>query len=211
MTIISLESESFPACNDIIRITRFVLNQFSMCNSIIFILRIVFDVSESVIPLPHQCYALERAMATNEVRYMWGREEMLHNEARELLMEAYAKHPVTKDIAEAFSVSEDIVRRLVRQKAKTGSVALRVNQRGRKKLLSKEDLQNIQALIEAHNDITIEEIREALSLKASYSTVERAVNGLGYTVKKKSLHASERDRARCAGKTYRMERTVKWH
>ena len=31
---------------------------------------IVFDVSESVIPLPHQRYCLERAMATNEVRYM---------------------------------------------------------------------------------------------------------------------------------------------
>ena len=30
----------------------------------------VVDVSESVIPLPHQRYALERAMATNEVRYM---------------------------------------------------------------------------------------------------------------------------------------------
>lgn len=31
---------------------------------------IVFDVSESVLPLPHQRYALERAMATNDVRYM---------------------------------------------------------------------------------------------------------------------------------------------
>lgn len=30
----------------------------------------VLDVSESVIPLPHQKYALERAMTTNEVRYM---------------------------------------------------------------------------------------------------------------------------------------------
>lgn len=30
----------------------------------------VLDVSESVIPLPHQKYALERALATNEVRYM---------------------------------------------------------------------------------------------------------------------------------------------
>lgn len=30
----------------------------------------VFDISESVIPLPHQKYALERAIATNEVRYM---------------------------------------------------------------------------------------------------------------------------------------------
>ena len=31
---------------------------------------IVFDVSESVIPLPHQRYCLERAMSTSEVRYM---------------------------------------------------------------------------------------------------------------------------------------------
>ncbi len=134
---------------------------------------------------------------------------MLHNEARELLVKAYAKHPVAKDIAEAFSISTSEVYRLVRQKARTGSVELRVSQRGRKKLLSEEDIQNIKAQIEAHNDITIEEIREALNLKASYTTVERAVNGLGYTVKKKSLHASERDRARCTGKTYSVERTIK--
>ena len=134
---------------------------------------------------------------------------MLHNEARELLVKAYAKHPVAKDIAEAFSISTSEVYRLVRQKARTGSVELRVSQRGRKKLLSEEDIQNIKAQIEAHNDITIEEIREALNLKANYTTVERAVNGLGYTVKKKSLHASERDRARCTGKTYSVERTIK--
>jgi len=30
----------------------------------------VFDTSESVLPLPHQRYALERAIASNEVRYM---------------------------------------------------------------------------------------------------------------------------------------------
>ena len=75
--------------------------------------------------------------------------------------------------------------------------------------MSEDDVRNIKAQIEEHSDITIEEIREALNLKASYTTVERAVNGLGYTVKKKSLHASERDRSRCAGKTYSMERTIK--
>lgn len=30
----------------------------------------VFDISESVLPLPHQRYVLERAIATNDVRYM---------------------------------------------------------------------------------------------------------------------------------------------
>ena len=133
---------------------------------------------------------------------------MLHNEARELLVKAYAKHPVAKDIAEAFSISVSGVYRLVRQKARTGSVALRVSQRGRKKLLNDDDIRIIKEQIEAHNDITIGEIREALDQKASYTTVERAVNGLGYTIKKKSLHASERDRARCTGKTYSVEGTI---
>ena len=133
---------------------------------------------------------------------------MLHNEARELLVKAYAKHPVAKDIAEAFSISVSGVYRLVRQKARTGSVALRVSQRGRKKLLNDDDIRIIKEQIEAHNDITIGEIREALDQKASYTIVERAVIGLGYTIKKKSLHASERDRARCTGKTYSVERTI---
>ena len=74
---------------------------------------------------------------------------MLHNEARELLVKAYEKHPVAKDIAEAFSISVSGVYRLVRQKARTGSVALRVNQRGRKKLLSEDDIRNIKAQIES--------------------------------------------------------------
>ena len=130
---------------------------------------------------------------------------MLHNEARELLVEAYAKHPVAKDIADVFSISTSSVHRLVRQKAETGSVDLRVSQRGRKKLLKENDLQRIKALIEEHNDITIEEIREKLGLKASYTTVERAVIDLGFTLKKKSLHASERDRARCTGETRIVE------
>ena len=130
---------------------------------------------------------------------------MLHNEARELLVEAYAKHPVAKDIAEVFSVSKRSVYRLVRQKAETGTVALRVSQRGRKKLLKEDDVQCIKALIDEHNDITIEEIRETLGLKASYTTVERAVIGLGYTLKKKSLYASERDRARRTGEARIVE------
>ncbi len=53
-------------------------------------------------------------------------------------------------------------------------------------------------------DVTIEEIREKLNLPASYSIVDRAIAAaMGYTVKKKSLCASER--VRCAGKEQRME------
>lgn len=131
---------------------------------------------------------------------------MLHNEARELLVEGYEKTHDAQAIAQAYSVSKWTVYHLAEQKRATGSVALRTSQRGRRRLLSEEDQANIGRCIDEKPDITIEEIREELKLSASYSTVERAIVEMGYSVKKKSLHASEQERPRCAGKTYAMER-----
>lgn len=131
---------------------------------------------------------------------------MLHNEARELLVEGYEATHDAKGIAKAYSVSKWMVYRLAEQKRKTGSVALRTSQRGRKPVLTTEDKEAIRRCIDEAPDITIEEVREELNLSASYSTVERAIRAMGYTLKKKSLYASERDRLRCAGKTQRMER-----
>ena len=130
---------------------------------------------------------------------------MLHNEARELLVQGYEAAHDAKGIAKAYSVSKWTVYRLAEQKRKTGSVALRTSQRGRKPVLTAEDKENIQHCMDESPDITIEEIREKLHLSASYSTVERAIAAMGYTLKKKSLYASERDRVRCAGKSQRME------
>ena len=119
---------------------------------------------------------------------------MLHNEARELLVEGYEATHDAKGIAKAYSVSKWMVYRLAEQKRKTGSVALRTSQRGRKPVLTTEDKEAIRRCIDEAPDITIEEIREELNLSASYSTVERAIRAMGYTLKKKSLYASERDR-----------------
>ena len=134
---------------------------------------------------------------------------MLHNEARELLVEGYEATHDAEGIAKAYSVSKWMVYRLVEQKRKTGSVALRTSQRGRKPILTAEDKENIRSCIDENPDVTIEEIREKLNISASYSTVERAIKAMGYTLKKKSLYASERDRVRCAGKAQRMERNHK--
>ena len=133
---------------------------------------------------------------------------MLHNEARELLVQGYEATHDAEGIGKAYSVSKWMVYRLVAQKRKTGSVALRTSQRGRKPVLTAEDKENIRHCMDESPDIT-EEIREKLNLSASYSTVERAIDAMGYTLKKKSLYASERDRVRCAGKTQRMERNHK--
>ncbi len=55
---------------------------------------------------------------------------MLHNEARELLVQGYEATHDAKGIAKAYSVSKWTVYRLAEQKWKTGSVALRTSQRG---------------------------------------------------------------------------------
>ncbi len=92
---------------------------------------------------------------------------MLHNEARELLVRGYEATHDVKGIAKAYSVSKWTVYRLSEQKRKTGSVALRTSQRGRKPLLTEEDKERISACIEETPDITIDELREKLKLTAS--------------------------------------------
>lgn len=126
---------------------------------------------------------------------------MLHNEARNLLVQAYSESHDAKRIAQYFHVGVSTVYHLAEKMRKTGSVALQTHNRGRKRILNAEQLDSIRKQIEAHNDITIEELRETLKLQASYSTVERAVRKMGFRYKKKTVHASERDRLRCAGKT----------
>jgi len=68
---------------------------------------------------------------------------VLHNEARELLVEGYEKSRDAAGIAQAYSVSIQTVYRLVRQKRETGSVALRTSQRERKPILTAEDKENM--------------------------------------------------------------------
>lgn len=130
---------------------------------------------------------------------------MLHNEARNLLVEAYEKTHDAKGIALAYGVSVPSVYRLAEQKAKTGSVDLRVSKRGRKSILSQEDLENIARTVDEQPDITLGEIVEKLNLPVGIETVRRRLQAMGYRRKKKMIHASEQERPRCAGKERRME------
>lgn len=130
---------------------------------------------------------------------------MLHNEARKLLVEAYEKSHDAKMVAMAYGVSVPTVYRLAEQKAKTGSVDLRVSKRGRKRVLRQEDLEKIAKTIDEQPDITLSEIIEKLGLSVGIETVRRAIQAMGYRRKKKMIHASEQERPRCAGQTRTME------
>ena len=131
---------------------------------------------------------------------------MLHNEARNLLVEAYEKTHDAKGVALAYGVSVPTVYRLAEQKAKTGSVDLRVSERGRKRILGQDALEKIAKTIDAQPDITLTEIIEKLELAVGIETVRRAIQAMGYRRKKKMIHASEQERPRCAG----QERTMEW-
>ena len=132
--------------------------------------------------------------------------KVLHNEARNLLVEAYEKTHDAKAVALAYGVSVPTVYRLAEQKAKTGSVDLRVSERGRKRVLTPEDSERIAKAIDSQPDITLSEIVEKLGLPVGIETVRRRIQAMGYRRKKKMIHASEQERPRCAG----QERTMEW-
>ena len=122
---------------------------------------------------------------------------MLHNEARKLLVEAYEQTHDVQTVAKCFQVSTSTVYRLSGQMKKTVSVDLQTSQRGRKPALTDKDLREIDQLIKAQPDITINEIIEKQGLSVSNETVRKAVIRLGYVYKKKSFYAAERERVRC--------------
>ncbi|MCI9003087.1 MAG: hypothetical protein HFG03_09695 [Oscillibacter sp.] len=69
---------------------------------------------------------------------------MLHNEARNLQVKAYEKTHDAKAVALAYGISVPTVYRPAEQKAKTGSVDLRVSERGRKQVLTPEDSEKLR-------------------------------------------------------------------
>ena len=121
---------------------------------------------------------------------------MLGNEARNLLVKAYEGGMPPRNVAKAFDVSESSVFRLAAQKRKTGPVDLRTSSRGRKASLSEADLARLDAYVEARPDATVAEANRDLGLGVCDETVRKAVTGLGWARKRKSVHASERERLR---------------
>ena len=133
---------------------------------------------------------------------------MLSNETRKRLVAGYERSHDAKMIAQAYGVSEREVYKLAAQMRETGSVELRTGSCGRKLKLSEEELKRVDEAIQAQPDITFGELIINLKLDISESRLGRIVREkLGYSRKKKVIHASEQERPRCAGKTSGMERT----
>lgn len=130
---------------------------------------------------------------------------MLNNQTRKSLVETYKIFGNAQKVAEAFGVTRWTVYRLNEQFENTGSVELKTSARGRKTKLSEENLCQISNVILEAPDITLQEIIDKLQLDCSISVLCRAIrNKLGFTRKKKSLYAAERD------KTEVQEKRTEW-
>jgi transposase len=87
-------------------------------------------------------------------------------------------------VAAQFEVSVAWVYRLVQRRRETGSIAPRKQTTFRGRALSDQEEARLVALIAARPDTTLAELQQALPTRAALSTLWRAIDRRGLTLKK---------------------------
>ena len=87
-------------------------------------------------------------------------------------------------VAAAFEVSRAWVYRLVQRRRESGAIEPRRQTTFRRRALSDAEETRLVALINAQPDATLVELQHALPTRAALSTLWRAIDRLGLTVKK---------------------------
>jgi len=90
----------------------------------------------------------------------------------------------SKDVAAKYAVSRSWVDRVKQRKRETGEVAPRQQTVFRRRALTSAQQERLVALVLARPDATLAELREALPTTAALSTLWRALDQRGWTVKK---------------------------
>lgn len=90
----------------------------------------------------------------------------------------------SKDVAAKYSVSRAWVDRVKQRRRETGEIAPRVQRKFRGRTLSAAQEERLVFLITVRPDATLAELREQLPTLAALSTVWRAIDRMGLTVKK---------------------------
>lgn len=95
------------------------------------------------------------------------------------------------DVAAKYQVSGSWVRLLKQRRRETGEVAPRAQRHGPRPKLAPQ-LHRLGELIQAQPDRTLADLKEALATDASLATIWRAVDALGYTLKKNGTRVRTR-------------------
>jgi len=127
----------------------------------------------------------------------------LSSDLRRRIIQAWrAEKPRVADLAARFSVGTAAVKRLIQRFRETGSVEPRPHGGGQRPKIPAEKLPRVQRLLEANPDWSVDELAAAYNRQegttVSRSTMVRTIARLGFTRKKKSLVAKERNTERIA-------------
>lgn len=105
---------------------------------------------------------------------------------RERIVSAYDRGEGTRDeIARRFRVSLGMVKKLLQQRRKTGSIKSRHHLAGRKKLIVAEHRAAMRQHLKHKPDMTLAELREALGLKCTLPAIHYVLVDMGLTYKKR--------------------------
>lgn len=112
---------------------------------------------------------------------------------RERVIKAYERNEGSmRVLAERFEVSRDWVKKMVRRKRETGSVAAMETKRGRKPAIDGEDLKRLEEAVEKQSDATLEQLRAAVGVDCSIVAVHNALSRLGFRRLKKRYAPASR-------------------
>src|SRR5512143_3455276 len=114
-----------------------------------------------------------------------------------------------RGIARVFRVSTSFIVRLLQRRRAVGTLAPEPHRGGPPPALGPGDLERLAGPVGEQPDATREQLRQRGSYRCSLKTLWLALDRLGLTRKKKSLHATQRDRPEVRTKRRRFRREVR--
>ena len=112
-------------------------------------------------------------------------------------------------IARIFRVSTSFIVRLLQHRRATDRIAPKPHRGGRPPALGPGDLERLAALVREQPDATLEQLKQRGGFRCSLKTLWYALDRLGLTRKKKSLHADQRDRPDVQAKRDKFRQDVR--
>ncbi len=112
---------------------------------------------------------------------------------RQRIVDSYDQDEGTRaEIAHRFRVSLGMVKKLLQQRRRTGNIAARHHLAGRKPMIVATHRSQMRALLTKKNDLTLQELRQALGLQCSLQAIHVVLGKMGLTYKKRhSVPASK--------------------
>src|SRR5438094_6954793 len=105
---------------------------------------------------------------------------------RERILAAYdAEEGTREDIARRFRVSLGMVKKLIGQRRHTGEIAPRHHRAGRKPMIVAEHQRQMRSLLGKKPDLTLKELRTAMTLECSLQAIHVVLAKMGLTYKKR--------------------------